>query len=288
MCGAGLLALGAMAAPAPAQQANANKEIPGPIDSVSDIQDTAKMIFNAVDENNDQQISQKEATDAGNLLVGGMFFRADANGDGTLTADEAKAARDSFLSQKPWLRYVFQTIENEEKKGGNQGNSASNLARTMFTTFDTNNDRKLEASEVRQGVQTAVQGVFATADTNRDGQLSQSEVNAAIVSTGRTLAQAAFKRADKDNNNALSEQEFDQALREPVHVAFAVADLNHDGQLSAEEAQQLRQVLISKIQQMNLPSINNARMNNQMRRNAAAATPGARTATPTPTPPPSR
>ena len=43
------------------------------------------MLFKLADTNNDGQISQKEATDAGNLLVGGFFFRADANGDGTLT-----------------------------------------------------------------------------------------------------------------------------------------------------------------------------------------------------------
>jgi len=54
-----------------------NKDLPGPIDSVEDLQDTGKMVFKMADVNNDGQISQKEATDAGNLLVGGFFFRAD-------------------------------------------------------------------------------------------------------------------------------------------------------------------------------------------------------------------
>ena len=63
----------------------------GPIQSIQDVQDTAKMLFKLADTNNDGQISQKEATDAGNLLVGGFFFRADANGDGVLTPRRSPA-----------------------------------------------------------------------------------------------------------------------------------------------------------------------------------------------------
>jgi len=36
----------------------------GPIQSIQDLQDTAKMLFKLADTNNDGQISQKEATDA--------------------------------------------------------------------------------------------------------------------------------------------------------------------------------------------------------------------------------
>ena len=56
----------AMAGTASAQQA----DTPGPIDSLQDLQDTGKILFKLVDENNDGQISQKEATDAANLAVG--------------------------------------------------------------------------------------------------------------------------------------------------------------------------------------------------------------------------
>src|SRR5439155_15599767 len=83
-------------------------DLPGPIDSIQDLQDTARMLFKMADTNNDGQISQKEAVDVGNLLVGGFFFRADANGDGTLTPEEARAARESLFQQQPLLRYVLQ------------------------------------------------------------------------------------------------------------------------------------------------------------------------------------
>ncbi len=69
-------------------------DLPGPIDSLSDLRDTASLVFKLADTNNDNQISRKEATDAGNLLVGGFFFRADTNGDGVLTEQEAQQARE--------------------------------------------------------------------------------------------------------------------------------------------------------------------------------------------------
>jgi len=46
------------------------KDLPGPIDSLQDLQDTGRMVFKMIDENNDGQISQKEAVDAADLAVG--------------------------------------------------------------------------------------------------------------------------------------------------------------------------------------------------------------------------
>jgi len=274
MCAAGYMTFGLLATTALAQQQgqqaqqgqqgqHAQKsvlDLPGPIDSLQDLQDVGKMIFQLADVNDDNQISQKEAVDAGDLIVGGFFFRADTNGDGTLTQEEARAARDAFLNQKPWLKYVLQTAKTEAQRG-NQNKNQANIAATVVGTFDTNNDKKLEASEVRQGVQTIVQGIFATADTNRDGQLNPTEVNAALIGAGRSMAQATFKQADKDGNGSISEQEFDDAMRQPVHMIFAVADLNHDGQLSQDEAQRLRQVVMTKIRQSQFPEPANSLRN---------------------------
>src|SRR5579885_2570547 len=49
-------------------QAHQQGDLPGPIDNIRDLQDTAKMLFKMADTNNDGQISQKEAVDVGNLL----------------------------------------------------------------------------------------------------------------------------------------------------------------------------------------------------------------------------
>ena len=80
-----------------------------------------------------------------------------------------------------------------------------------------------------------VQAASATADTNRDNQLSPSEVNAALAGATRSMAHAAFQRADTDHNGQISQAEWEKAILEPSRIAFRVIDLNHDGQLSERE-----------------------------------------------------
>lgn len=247
----------------PAGRGKAVADLPGPIDSLNDLQDTARMVFKMADENNDGQISQKEAVDAGNLLVGGFFFRADKNGDGVLSPEEAREAREAFLSTKPWLRYIAGTAKAQLQKDGvaKKSNQNQNMLANLASTFDSNNDKQLQASELRQAVQTAVQSGFAAADTNRDGQLSPAEVNAAVAGAGRQIAQASFQAADTDNDGQLSQEEFMKAIEEPARVAFAIADLNHDGKISQQEAQTARQLVVSRLRQLNLPEPSNSPRN---------------------------
>ncbi len=250
--GVGALSFGLTVMPALADEQVQRKggDIPGPIDSLEDLQDTGRMMFKAADENNDGQISQKEAVDAANLLVGGFFFRADKNGDGVLSPEEAREAREAFLSSKPWVRYALGTAKTQLAKDGvtNQPKN-QNMMAGLAATFDSNNDKQLQATELRQAVQTAVQGGFATADTNRDGQLSPAEVNAAIAGARRQIAQAAFQQADTDRDGQISQAEFEKAIVEPARVAFAVMDLNHDGKISQQEAQTAQQLVASKLRQ---------------------------------------
>jgi len=266
MFGVGVLTAALTVLPAfaqePAGRGKAVADLPGPIDSLGDLQDTARMAFKMADQNNDGQISQKEAVDAGNLMVGGFFFRADKNGDGVLSADEAREAREAFLSSKPWVRYAIGTAKAQiQKDGAKKSNQNQNMLANLASTFDTNNDKQLQASELRQAVQTAVQGGFATADTNRDGQLSPSEVNAAVAGAGRQIAQASFQAADSDNDGQISQEEFMKAIEEPARVAFAIADLNHDGKISQQEAQTARQLIVSRLRQGNFAEPSNSPRN---------------------------
>jgi len=261
---AGVLAAFASASAAMAQTQRPKGDVPGPIDSVSDLQDTGRMIFKMADENNDNYISQKEAIDAANLLVGGFFFRADQNGDGVLSQDEERQARDAFLSTKPWLRYVIETARTTPREGGRQGATAGAGANPMAllnSVIDTNNDKQIQASELRTVVQTAVQGLFEQADADHNGQLSPAEVNASVVNVANTAAQAAFQQADTDRNGQISEAEFSKAITEPARVAFRVMDLNHDGQISPQEAQTARQVVMSKLRMAQLPEPSNSPRN---------------------------
>jgi EF hand len=270
----GIVALGLATLASAACYADDKKDVmPGPIDSISDLQDTAKMVFKLADTNNDDQISQKEAVDAGNLLVGGFFFRADTNGDGVLTEQEAQQARESLFAQQPLLKFVL----DRAKPQGNQAQNgqpvateaatapariAQNLAadpmRTIENLLDTNRDQKIEATELRQAVQTGVSTLYLMADTNQDGQLSPYELNAAVGEVAKSAVQSVFQAADGDRNNMLSMDEYDKALAEPAHAVFRVLDANADQQLSLEELQRAEQIIADQIQRLRVPDPSNS------------------------------
>jgi len=234
------------------------KDVPGPIDSLQDLQDTGRMLFKLLDANNDGQISKKEAVDAGNIAVGGLFFQADTNGDGIVSQEEAKQAREAFMAQKPLLRFMIQRTRNV----GTQGNTGSpNPVAAIGTLLDANNDKQLQASEVRQAVQTAVQGVFATADTNRDGFMSPVEVNAAIAGAVKAAQQASFQAADADKNGQLSKEEFQKAMTDPANAVFQILDANGDGQLSQQELQRAGRVIENQLKRSMLPEAPNSPRN---------------------------
>jgi Ca2+-binding EF-hand superfamily protein len=248
------LALIAMAATATAQ----TKDVPGPIDSLQDLQDTGRMIFKVVDENNDGQISQKEAVDAGNLIAGGFFFRADANGDGVVTQDESRQARDAFLAQKPLFRFLIQRARSVKPQ---PDSGSTNPGAVFMGLVDSNNDRQLQATEVRQAVQTTVQGLFAAADTNRDGFMSPVEVNAAIAGAVKAAQQATFQAADADNNGQLSKEEFHKALADPASAVFQILDANGDGQLSPQELQSAGRIIENQLKRTMVPEPPNSPRN---------------------------
>jgi len=259
--GTGVLALALLSLPgvARSQEHQAQADLPGPIDSLQDLQDTGRMAFMMADVNHDGQISQKEATDSANRLVGGYFFQADADGNGTVTREEARAAREAYLGQNPWARYVVESIRAQAKN--NQNSNQANPLQGLASLLDANNDKQIQATELRQLVQTTTQSYIAAADTNRDGQMSPSEVNASVAGGARAILQAAFQAADDDNNNSLSRAEFDKAIVEPANVVFQILDLNHDGQISQEEAQRTERVIISQVRMLQMPEPANSPTN---------------------------
>jgi len=252
------LGLFALVGTASAQETT--KDMPGPIDSLQDVQDTGKMVFKSIDANNDGHISQQEAIDAANVAVGGLFFSADTDGNGVLSKDEAQKARDKVLAAKPMARFLISRIKSSNPNA-NQAGGSPNPAAAVMTLIDSNNDGQLQATEVRQAVQTAVQGLFAAADTNRDGQMSPVEVNAAIAGAVKAAGQASFQAADQDNNGQLSRDEFGKAIVDPANAVFAVLDANNDGQLSQQELQSAQRIIGQQIQRSILPEAPNSARN---------------------------
>jgi Ca2+-binding EF-hand superfamily protein len=280
----GIVASGLATLVSTACYADDKKDVmPGPIDSISDLQDTAKMVFKLADTNNDGQISQKEAVDAGNLLVGGFFFRADTNGDGVLTEQEAQQAREALFAQQPLLKFVMERAKPTNLPQGNQAQNVQPIAagtandparvaqslatdplKTITNLLDTNCDQKIEATELRQAVQTGVSTLFLVADTNQDGQLSPYEMNAAVGEVAKSAVQSVFQAADGDRNNMLSMDEYDKALAEPAHAVFRVLDANADQQLTLEELQRAGQIIADQIERLRVPDPSNS-ISNQVR-----------------------
>jgi Ca2+-binding EF-hand superfamily protein len=270
--------------------ADKGDSLPGPIDSFRDLQDSAKILFKIVDTDNNGQISQKEATDAGNLLVGGFFFRADANGDGTLSPDEARQARETLFSQQPLLRYVLTKAKPTNPAPSTEPNGspaqvattiAANPMQAIGNLLDTNHDQKIEASELRQAVQTGVQLLFSSADTNQDGQLTPAELNAVVGEAAKAAVQTAFQVADMDHNGAISVSEFDKALTEPAHAAFRVFDGNNDGQISMQELQQAERIIFDQVRRLRVPDAPNS-LPNQLRAAGLTGSSTSSSATPSP------
>jgi len=258
----GALVAGLLAAPAGVRADD--DDTPGPIDSVQDLQDSGKIAFKMADVNNDNRISQKEAVDAGNLLVGGFFFRADANGDGVVSKEEAQQARDALLRQKPLLRIVLERATKQRSAQPGQPaqeGQAQDAMQGVMAIVDANNDGQLQATELRQTVQTGVQGLYAGADTDRDGHLTPTELNAALSGMIQVAAQASFQAADKDSNGSLSQAEFDQMIIEPARTVFRIIDANGDGQISQQESQSAQRTVARQIRMLNVPEPSNSLSN---------------------------
>jgi len=253
-------------------RADDQKGLPGPIDSLGDLQDTGKMLFKLADTNNDNRISQKEAVDVGNLLAGGFFFRADANGDGTVTADESRAAREALFNQRPLLRFLFERTREETQRQGNQA-QINQAKQTVMNLLDSNHDGNFSAPELRQAVQNSVQTIFMMADKNGDGQLDPAELNASVLDAGRAAVQTAFNTADLDKNGAVSQAEFDRAIINPAHVLFRIFDANNDNQISQDEMRSGMQILAREMRQLRVPEPGNSISNQIRRQNAAQAAP---------------
>lgn len=229
--------------------------LPGPIDSPQDILESARMAFVLADADGNGLISQQEATDAGNLLVGGLFFRADANGDGVVSREEANQVREQLFQQRPILRFVFDRASRDNTPEGVEpqpGTNPEEIAQAINSLIDADGDNEIQASEVRQLVQTGVQTLFNAGDADRDGQLSPAELNATMYGAIRAGFQVAFDAADTDNTGSLSKEQFAEAMVQPAYTLFDILDRDLDGQLTAEELEMAAQIVASQIDKLTI------------------------------------
>lgn len=117
---------------------------------------------------------------------GNWWAAADIDGDGKLSATEAKAqagldARfstvdadaDGYVTNDEYRKFF--TSEKSQGETHAAAHSAV-VSRDMWTKFDANHDGKLSSSEV--SFDTTVSGAFSTMDSNGDGFVTDAEYRA--------------------------------------------------------------------------------------------------------------
>jgi Ca2+-binding EF-hand superfamily protein len=235
----------------------------------------AEALIKLIDTNNDGQLSQKEVGDAGNFLAGGIFFRADTNGDGVLDREEGNQARDAIYKKAPLLKLLLERVKATyaEKPDQPQANAtnddldsifkqlAADPVLTIGNLLDSNHNQKIEATEVHQAVQTGVQVLFSIADKNQDAQLSPEELEAAVGEVAKSTLQTVFQAADTDRNGSLSMSEYDKAVSKPAHALFRVIDANNDNQMTLAELERAEHFLAEQFQGLRVRAPKNSLSN---------------------------
>lgn len=141
---------------------------------------TEQVSFDRADDNGDGRLSRDEA----NEIEGFDFSRADANNDTSLSRQEYMAAmaastpRDGAASAR----------------GDANDRGRDEAARDQDRDSDRDRDRNQRQAQV----------TFDTADKNKDGEISRDE--------GRDVDGLNFTAADTDDDQSLSRQEFQVAM----------------------------------------------------------------------------
>ena len=166
------------------------------------------------------------------------FKQLDLNHDGIITRDELAASKAQF-------------DERMDK-------SAPKRAAKLFDRLDTNHDGKIARAEIaaRRAARSTAHGkapkagsrapgsaLFERADSNKDGTITRPEFDAAVAGGKIKLRHAnmrgsaiarLFDAADVNRDGRVSLQEAQQAALQH----FDAADVNHDGVLTPNERRQ--------------------------------------------------
>lgn len=193
----------------------------------ANLTDALSRTIDVADADGNGEISKDEAYSSADFLVGGFFFSADTNGDGSISPAEGKAARKTLMARYPSLGYLLR------QTGGATavGQSAGSLAELL----DIDYAKPVSAAELRSAGHLLVDQVFAHADSDKNGSLTVAEARAASLRGVHALGHAAFQSTDHNHDGKIDLEEFRSALEAPAKVAFELSDQNRDGALTEGE-----------------------------------------------------
>ena len=183
---------------------------------------------------------------------GGMFQKADTNGDGAITLEEAKA-KSADMFAKLDLDGNGSLTQEEMSEAGQKmrAERRKEMAGKRFERLDLNDDGSVTREEMEEAAEKRMKRSgdrdfgkyhrggdyghhgkhgkrgdgprFGRADTDKDGKVSLAEFNAG--------GEKMFKRFDRDDDGKI-ELKSDR----PFMKRLAKADTNEDGVITKEEA----------------------------------------------------
>lgn len=219
----------AVASPPPAAATPPAVEVAGlaSCQSNAEVGTVLSRIADAADADGNGEISKDEAYSSADFMVGGFFFRADANADGSISPEEGKAARKELMLRYPSVGFLL-------RQGG--GEQTQRSLGDLAELLDVEYGKSVSASEMRRAAHMIVDQVVLRVDGDKNGSLTTAEARGAAWQGVRALGRAAFQATDQNRDSKLSLDEFRAALDAPTKVAFELSDANHDGALSESEA----------------------------------------------------
>ncbi len=191
------------------------------------MQSTLATLAASADADSDGKISRPEAESLVNFLVGGFMFRADENGDGTVTPSEGRKVRMELTEQHPALAALLAQV---------RAATGTNPFHELASLLDVNYEKPVKASDARAVALVVLDDVFKVADQNHDGAITESEARAAGMKGENALGEQAFAAADANSDGYLDEKEFERPLEASARIAFRIADANDDDKLTKDEA----------------------------------------------------
>merc|ERR1719450_1140745 len=238
-----------------------------------DIQEFVKMMFPAATTTLTKvQQSFKNLND-----VKAAFRRFDSDGDGHISRTELRQVMSSFSEEE--VDSIF-ALGDKDQSGGidyqefialmlpnstsilkgiaSQFNSIASV-KDGFKRIDTNGDGAISRQELKQGMHLSDQEldvVFALGDIDGDGEISMSEFIPLMSPSAATAMNRlrnsfrditeviiAFKKFDKNNDGAISQNELLQGMRntgldfesQECNMVFSMADLDQNGEINYVE-----------------------------------------------------
>lgn len=173
------------------------------------------------------KISREEAQSFSNFLIGGLFFRTDADGDGVVSPEEGRAARSELASRHPAVATLLS--QTRALSGESPFKLLAELAAVDY-------GKPLSAEQAREAARDALDGLFSLVDEDRSGQITLVEARAASWRGVGALGQQVFQAVDHDGNGRLELAEFQRAVNGTAARAFEAGDSDDDGSLTREEA----------------------------------------------------